>query len=346
MLQDLTDIDFDTYFDVSSSNQQLYDNNSFDLLDWNLLTSPQSSSSDSPQQFFIKKPFFSNVQSINIPHSDPILATNTSIPSPPLDSYWQKEDHETRNWRKLSTRNQQLLQQPNTFQFEPGKQLKKVAHNAIERRYRNNINDRIKELKNVVPALYKAKIVKEKGDDDDNSSDSEALLDGVQAAKKLNKATILKKATEYIEHLKYTNNKTEQENQILQQIIAQMPGGRDVLSSFLHQKANFEKMKQEQLARERRENQEREKLERQRILRERAAQRAALAQLLPKPERKPYRRRQSSKAKSDTSDDDKGNKMFMAAFMCITFFTSSSSIVKTTNDHQVYEKEYDTRTTG
>lgn len=248
------------------------------------------------------------------------------------------DQHETRNWRKSSTRHEQL-QQPiinSPSYFEPGKQLKKVAHNAIERRYRNNINDRIRELKNVVPALYKAKI-KEKGDadDDDNSTESggeeKEIVDGVEVAKKLNKATILRKATEYIEFLKHTNENTEQENQILQQIIAQMPGGQDILARFLRQKAEFEKEEQERLAIERREQHEREKVERQRILRERAAQRAALAQLLPKPERRPYRRRQSSKNSTKTStkssprEEEKGNKMFMAAFMCLVFFTASPS---------------------
>jgi hypothetical protein len=251
-----------------------------------------------------------------------------------------KDDHETRHWRKTSTRHQQLQQLiPNSIDrlstTEPGKQLKKVAHNAIERRYRNNINDRIRELKNVVPALYKARI-REKGEEDDSSESgaedaSEEIVDGVEVAKKLNKATILRKATEYIQFLKNTNETTEQENMILQQIIAQMPGGNDVLARFLSQKAEFEKSEQERLARERREAQEREKTERQRVLRERAAQRAALAQLLPKPERRPYRRRQSSKnsktsnKKASVDESNGNNKMFMAAFMCLAFFSASPS---------------------
>lgn len=251
-----------------------------------------------------------------------------------------KDEHETRHWRKTSTRHQQLQQIiPNSIDrlsTEPGKQLKKVAHNAIERRYRNNINDRIRELKNVVPALYKARI-REKGEEDDSSVESgaedgsEEIVDGVEVAKKLNKATILRKATEYIQFLKNTNDTTEQENMILQQIIAQMPGGNDVLARFLGQKSEFEKSEQERLARERREAQEREKTERQRVLRERAAQRAALAQLLPKPERRPYRRRQSSKnsktsnKKASVDESNGNNKMFMAAFMCLAFFSAAPS---------------------
>ncbi|KAI8983582.1 hypothetical protein BDB01DRAFT_835667 [Pilobolus umbonatus] len=249
----------------------------------------------------------------------------------PLDV--NSDDHETRHWRKSSSR--QMSNGMNAMDntngrgriIEPGKQLKKVAHNAIERRYRNNINDRIRELKNVVPALYKARI-KEKGDDDDDDSDSgaEEIVDGVEVAKKLNKATILRKATEYIQFLKNNNDTTDQENRILQQIIAQMPGGGEVLQRFLVQKSDFEKAEAERLARDRRTAQERERTERQRILRERAAQRAALAQLLPKPERRPYRRRQSKKnstSSKKSAEDENGNKMFMAAFMCLALFASS-----------------------
>ncbi|KAI8343809.1 hypothetical protein EDC96DRAFT_567986 [Choanephora cucurbitarum] len=323
--------------------------------------------------FFAKRSAYSSfplqhVPGINIPSTptlDPGSNITSNLPSPPLDEsaplneayttidQWlpvkeerdtsqspnHTDSHQTRNWRKLSCRYQQLqgvhsLDQIKTS-FEPGKQLKKVAHNAIERRYRNNINDRIRELKNVVPALYKARI-REKEDDSSESGDedAEAIVDGVEVAKKLNKATILRKATEYIKFLKTSNDNTEQENLILQQIIAQMPGGNDVLSRFLCQKREFEKAEQERLACERREAQERERTERQRTLRERAAQRAALAQLLPKPERRPYRRRQSTKpakkksaATESSSSDDSNNKMFMAAFMCLAFFSTNTTKV-------------------
>ncbi|CEP19430.1 hypothetical protein [Parasitella parasitica] len=330
----------------------------------------QSEASKTLADFFEKKPMFPshlhNVPGINIPTTPTTenMPSSSNLPSPPLEDnslseaflaidQWSQfkelngvhpldtNEHETRNWRKASTRHQQLQQPaPNSLEhnhfLEPGKQLKKVAHNAIERRYRNNINDRIRELKNVVPALYKARL-REKGDEDDSSVESggeegsEEIVDGVEVAKKLNKATILRKATEYIQFLKNTNDSTEQENMILQQIIAQMPGGNVVLAHFLHQKSEFEKVEQDRLARERHEVQVREKAERQRTLRERAAQRAALAQLIPKPERRPYRRRQSSKytkvasKKSSPNEDGNENKMFMAAFLCITLFSLSPS---------------------
>ncbi|KAI8991037.1 helix-loop-helix DNA-binding domain-containing protein [Mycotypha africana] len=193
---------------------------------------------------------------------------------------------------------------PGAAPVNPNRQFQKVAHNAIERRYRNNINDRIRDLKNVVPALYKANVKEKKsnsagsnGEEDDNSSDDEdrddigEIIDGVEVARKLNKATILLKAVEYIQHLKHTNELAERENHVLQQLLSQMPGGNEVLARFQVQKNEFQQAEYQRLIAERRSVLEQEKIERQRMLRERAAQRAALAELIPKPERKPYRRR-------------------------------------------------------
>lgn len=246
------------------------------------------------------------------------------------DKIKEEDNHEVRHWRRTIRSDSVASNTSNMVAaavaavaarstprspVETGRQLKKVAHNAIERRYRNNINDRIRDLKNVVPALYKAKIREKRnpnsksGFEDEDSSDEESnnpsntvssggdedndgeIVDGVEVAKKLNKATILHKATEYIHHLKHTNELTRRENQVLQQILAQMPGGAKVLARFQMQKSDFEQAEQQRILTERRELMERERAERQRMLRERAAQRAALAELLPKPERRPYRRR-------------------------------------------------------
>jgi hypothetical protein len=228
----------------------------------------------------------------------------------------KNKQHETGHCRKTERSNSSISNTASTMTAEAvaaitsrsrkPHQLKKVAHNAIERRYRNNINDRIGELKNVVPALYKAKIRGRKGDrksseEDDDSPDEEEeqennngeyeVVEGVVVANKLNKATILHKATEYIYHLKHTNEIAKRENQVLQQILAQMPGGSKVLARFQAQKNDFQQLEQQRLIAERKEAMEREKNERQHLLRERAAQRAALAEVTPKPERKPYRRR-------------------------------------------------------
>lgn len=76
----------------------------------------------------------------------------------------------------------------------------KTSHNMIEKRYRNKINDKISILKDCVPSL---RILE--------AADS-IELDGLQPAKKLNKATILAKATEYIKHLEAKNTQLAAEN--------------------------------------------------------------------------------------------------------------------------------------
>lgn len=79
--------------------------------------------------------------------------------------------------------------------------VKKTSHNVIEKRYRNNLNDKIVELRQSVPAL------RAMGRDGEDGED----LDGLAPAHKLNKATIMAKATEYIKHLEKRNQKLEDE---------------------------------------------------------------------------------------------------------------------------------------
>ncbi|KAI8984308.1 hypothetical protein BDF20DRAFT_859186 [Mycotypha africana] len=256
-----------------------------------------------------------------------------------------KNIEDTATYKQQQQQQQQQLQEnsTNASSYNPGRQLKKVAHNAIEKRYRNNINSRIQELKNVVPALYKAHIQGNEEYDLDDSinnnsyrkeeeQEEKEIIDGVEVATKLNKATILRKATEYIGFLQHTNAVVDQENLLLQQLIAQMPGGQQALSQFLLQKEAYQKYKQERLMCERQEAQAREKIERQRILRERATQRAALAQLLLEQGKRPHRRtKQPSKYSHHSKHAAKssvGNstKAFMAAFLCVTFFTATPAV--------------------
>ncbi|XP_046393991.1 sterol regulatory element-binding protein 1 [Ischnura elegans] len=85
------------------------------------------------------------------------------------------------------------------------KEVKRSAHNAIERRYRTSINDKIIELKNIV----------------------------VGEEAKLNKSAILRKAIDYIRFLQNSNNKLKQENMALK-----MASQRHTLKDLLVPESN------------------------------------------------------------------------------------------------------------
>ncbi|KAI5962756.1 CPH2 [Candida theae] len=106
----------------------------------------------------------------------------------------------------------------------------KNSHNMIEKKYRTNINSKILILRDAVPALRIAA-----GADDVSVAD----LEGITPASKLNKASILTKATEYIRHLEQKNAVLKDQNDYLQEVIRdanlspqiRMPLGQRQLSS-------------------------------------------------------------------------------------------------------------------
>ncbi|KAJ2744889.1 hypothetical protein GGI20_002618 [Coemansia sp. BCRC 34301] len=135
-------------------------------------------------------------------------------------------------------------------------QQRKVAHNAIERRYRNNINDRICDLRNAVPALQHVRSKKkahihhdssnvnssdddnddcgDEGDDNAEDGSGSANVDGVAAATKLNKATILGKSTEYIYYLRRSNDQLKRESLYLQELVrSSFPGSESIVARVL-----------------------------------------------------------------------------------------------------------------
>lgn len=103
----------------------------------------------------------------------------------------------------------------------------KSAHNIIEQRYRNKINDKFTILQNTVPTLRVAKRKlkgwaspdfkhhDEEESIDDCSGSEDEDLEGLEPAKKLNKGTILTKSIEYIKFLEMKNNTMHNENEQL-----------------------------------------------------------------------------------------------------------------------------------
>lgn len=97
-----------------------------------------------------------------------------------------------------------------------GQPVKKSAHNMIEKRYRTNLNDKIAALRDSVPSL---RIMSKSARGEDTTGDREELH-GLTPAHKLNKATVLSKATEYIRHLEKRNNRLMEENNAMQARVA------------------------------------------------------------------------------------------------------------------------------
>lgn len=97
----------------------------------------------------------------------------------------------------------------------------KSAHNVIEQRYRNKINDKFTALQNLVPTLRVLARKKSKGRSDDEDDDEDDVfladgtaaedLEGLEPARKLNKGTILTKSVEYIKFLERKNDRMNAE---------------------------------------------------------------------------------------------------------------------------------------
>ena len=102
-----------------------------------------------------------------------------------------------------------------SLQEETNPPTKKRPHNVIEKRYRANLNEKIAELRDSVPSL---RIVKKTQTGEDQAGDSENEdLDGLTPGSKLNKASILTKAVEYIRHLETRNRRLDDENRSLKE---------------------------------------------------------------------------------------------------------------------------------
>jgi molecular chaperone GrpE (heat shock protein) len=83
-------------------------------------------------------------------------------------------------------------------------QSRKRGHNAIEKRYRTNLNDKISCLREGIPPLWRRSSTDSKSGNEGENSDNEAT-DKKTGQQKYGKADILTRALEYIQHLESTS---------------------------------------------------------------------------------------------------------------------------------------------
>lgn len=133
-------------------------------------------------------------------NESPLVSSTNTSPEPLMNKRQELSDEEESIGK--STKKSSKVMKP--------KSKDKTSHNMIEKKYRTNINSKILALRDAVPSL---RIVT------GSKNVSIADLEGLTPASKLNKASVLIKATEYIKHLESKNESLRLQNIKLQILI-------------------------------------------------------------------------------------------------------------------------------
>ncbi|KAL0938048.1 helix-loop-helix DNA-binding domain-containing protein [Colletotrichum truncatum] len=165
----------------------------------------------------------------------PSAPATTTITARPAQQRSQPQQTQQQQQTRASPRNNELKRKSSASSASsrsaspepPARRTKhsepsKNPHNMIEKRYRVNINEKIIALRDAVPSL---RCVVQQTENPQAAESDEAFdvveeLGGLMPARKLNKATILSKATEYIVHLEKKNGQLWKENQELEKRLA------------------------------------------------------------------------------------------------------------------------------
>ncbi|MCJ1474436.1 hypothetical protein MMC13_003094 [Lambiella insularis] len=176
----------------------------------------------------------------------PTRSTNLCFPSTPIKSVSPTETRhkvpfsvvkkqDTPPWSQLGCRKRKVARPTNEEDTGLIRWTgKKTSHNVIEKRYRSNLNDKIAILRDTVPALRfpTQRTTAKHGQSDTEASGEE---DGATSKPKLNKATILTKATEYIKQLERQNERLLEETSVLRNRLHNADTPPDSVSTTLYE---------------------------------------------------------------------------------------------------------------
>lgn len=148
-------------------------------------------------------------------HTDPgfswALEENPTVRNPSLQSY------SAQSLSPALSNEQNPLQSPKLEQEDSDsshrrsvsagrKKPRRKTHNAIEKRYRVKLNEKIAELRDSIPSLRQQAATTPGGSPLGESSATDPV-----SGQKINKANILEKATEYVKHLENSNRRLQSE---------------------------------------------------------------------------------------------------------------------------------------
>ncbi|RFU28591.1 hypothetical protein B7463_g7761, partial [Scytalidium lignicola] len=146
---------------------------------------------------------FRNIAMPSKSYAPPSPSSASSGSPPPVD---------TRSCRRKRKSDDESPPEARDYHGRHHAPVKKTAHNMIEKRYRTNLNDKIAALRDCVPSLRATSSTGTGSAVKRGKGDTAEDLQGLSPAHKLNKATVLSKAAEYIAHLEKRNKALCKEN--------------------------------------------------------------------------------------------------------------------------------------
>lgn len=179
----------------------------------------------------VNKNGFSISSSVQSDNSESVFSAPENPNSPDLDKLVMDSASKKSSPSTTSTPSNTRKVSKNLVDSNPPSKAKggRTSHNMVEKKYRTNINSKIFALRDAVPSLRVAAL---------GGSDP-IDLEGLTPATKLNKASVLTKAAEYIHHLEKKNKQLLQEVEHLKTLCDKLAGNNKANNYPLNNNTNI-----------------------------------------------------------------------------------------------------------